>query len=239
MDGQETVTEEGRAEESCDVSLVDEIAMLMQDEPSTLECAVDDRAPDTPLILLDWDDTVLPTTYLTRLGVGLETEVPADLSDALEEYEWLVVKTLRDLQAIGKLVVVTNAEEGWVTMTVDKFLPGLRPILAETQCISARSLFEPRGYETPVEWKEETFAYVAQRHFGSDMHDRVVVSIGDSKHEREAVQRLSWRLGVVTKSVKLQIFPDLDILQREHEIFQAQIQSVFAHKGPMDIQVSV
>jgi hypothetical protein len=209
-------------------------------QPAPAEELSSSEEPSELLILLDWDDTIMPTTYLQRRGIDLTTtEVPEDVTSTLSAYGEIAANTLRALLLHGTVVIVTNAEWGWVELTAARFLPAVEPLLRDLECISARSTFEPKGFVTPAEWKEEAFAYVAQCYFGSDTHQRVVVSIGDSKHEKEAVQRLGWRLGVITKSVKLQIFPDLNILQREHEIFQAQIEGLFAHEGALDIQVTV
>jgi hypothetical protein len=230
-------------EEKCRDDVVEKVT------PDTSECswnpieadlrAVEDEPmtgkPDM-LILLDWDDTVLPTSYLAQKGIGLDDPVPDDVSEALAKYAAHARATLEILQERGHLVIVTNAEEGWVELTCAKFLPALEPVIRNVECVSARSCYEPQGYVTPVEWKEEAFAAVVQRHF-ADPCGQWVFSLGDARHEREAVHRIANRLGIAAKSVKLMELPDLAVLQREHELLREQLPELCAVDGTLDIRV--
>jgi len=189
------------------------------------------------LILLDWDDTIMPTTYLQRRGIDLTTqEVPDDVAATLKAYGEHAANTIRALLLHGNVVIVTNAEWGWVELTAARFLPAVEPLLRDIECISARSTFEPKGYATPMEWKEEAFAQVVSLRHG-DRRGMPVLSIGDAKHEREAVHRLALRCGVVPKSVKLMVLPDVEMLQREHELLFDQVHQLCTVDGPFDICV--
>jgi hypothetical protein len=189
------------------------------------------------LILLDWDDTIMPTTFLQRRGIDLTTqEVPEDVVAALKAYGEHAANTLRALLLHGSIVIVTNAETGWVELTAARFLPAVEPLLRDVECISARSTFEPKGFATPVEWKEEAFAQVVGFRYG-EKRGMPVLSIGDAKHEREAVHRIALRCGIVPKSVKLMVLPDVEMLQREHELLFDQVHHLCTVDGPFDICV--
>jgi hypothetical protein len=204
---------------------------VVENEPPSSEAA-----PEL-LILLDWDDTIMPTTYLQRRGIDLTTqEVPEDVAAVLAAYGEHAANTVRALSLHGSVVIVTNAEWGWVELTAARFLPAVEPLLRDLECISARSTFEPKGYATPMEWKEEAFAQVVSLRFG-DRRGMPVLSIGDAKHEREAVHRLALRCGIVPKSVKLMVLPDVDMLQREHELLFDQVHHLCTVDGPFDICV--
>jgi hypothetical protein len=167
-------------EEKCRKETEDDIDFIEDDElkPDTPESKIDPMdadllaVEDEPmtgkpdmLILLDWDDTVLPTSYLAQKGIGLDDPVPEDVAEVLANYAVHARATLEILQDKGHLVIVTNAEEGWVELTCSKFLPALESVIRDVECVSARSCYEPQGFVTPVEWKEEAFAAVVQRHF--------------------------------------------------------------------------
>jgi len=189
------------------------------------------------LILLDWDDTIMPTTYLQRRGIDLTTnEVPEDVTATLKHYGEYAANTLRALLLHGNVVIVTNAEWGWVELTAARFLPAVEPLLRDVECVSARSTFEPKGFVTPAEWKTEAFAQVANLRF-ADCRGMPVLSIGDAKHEREAVHRLALRCGIVPKSVKLMVLPDVEMLQREHELLFDQVHHLCTVDGSFDICV--
>jgi hypothetical protein len=208
-----------------------EAPQLPEAEPSSSE------PPPELLILLDWDDTIMPTTYLPRRGIDLTTtEVPEDVAAALSAYGEHAANTVRALSLHGSVVIVTNAEWGWVELTAARFLPAVEPLLKDLECISARSTYEPKGYATPAEWKEEAFAQVVKLRFG-DRQGLPVLSIGDAKHEREAVHRLALRCGIVPKSVKLVVLPDVEMLQREHELLFDQVHHLCTVDGSFDICV--
>jgi hypothetical protein len=179
----------------------------------------------------------MPTTYLQRRGIDLTTtEVPEDVTSTLSAYGEIAANTLRALLLHGTVVIVTNAEWGWVELTAARFLPAVEPLLRDLECISARSTFEPKGFVTPAEWKEEAFAQVVNLRYG-DRRGVPVLSIGDAKHEREAVHRIALRCGIVPKSVKLMVLPDVDMLTREHELLFDQVHHLCTVDGSFDICV--
>jgi len=183
--------------------------------------------PESQLIFLDWDDTVLPTSFLAGHQIGLDGVVPEALSESFEEYAKVVRVTIQVLKLFGRVMIVTNAETGWVELTCAKFLPGLLPEIAELPRISARSEYEPKGFLGPAAWKTEAFAAQMQRHFGDAEPN--VLSVGDANHERVAVQRAAKRFDVEAKSIKFIEKPDLEMLTREHTLLQehfSHLQSV-------------
>jgi len=179
------------------------------------EYAVD---PDSVLIFLDWDDTVLPTSFLASHQLGLESEVPMDLAIAFEEYTKVVSSTLAILRKFGRVMIVTNAEAGWVELTCAKFLPDLVSEIADIQRVSARSEYEHRGFVGPMQWKTEAFVAQMRNHFGDN--DPAVLSIGDANHERVAAFHAAARMRADVKSIKLIEKPDMATLKREHELLQ-------------------
>merc|ERR1712070_411570 len=68
-----------------------------------------------------------------------------------------VIKTLRRARRLGHVIIVTNAEKGWVELTCAKFLPEVFPHLEGIKVISARSAFEHVQPPSPVQWKWLTF----------------------------------------------------------------------------------
>jgi hypothetical protein len=183
--------------------------------------------PESQLIFLDWDDTVLPTSFLAGHQIGLDSVLPEALAESFEEYAKVVRVTLQVLKLYGRVMIVTNAETGWVELTCAKFLPGLLPEVAELPRVSARSEYEPRGFLGPAAWKTEAFAVQMQRHFGDAEPN--VLSVGDANHERIAVQRAAKRFDVEAKSIKFIEKPDLEMLSREHTLLQehfSHLQSV-------------
>ena len=89
------------------------------------------------------------------------------------------------------MVLVTNAERGWIELSCQKFMPTLFPSLENVKVVSARTSYESAETSSPLDWKLRAFEAEIRRCYGSatlvDPDSRKnVLSLGDSVHEREA-----------------------------------------------------
>merc|ERR1719199_1490659 len=201
------------------------------------------RAPKK-LVIVDWDDTVLPTTYLIQLGIGHNVkacEVPPAVRNALRKYAYRVKETFKLLEEHGKVVIVTNAKAGWIELSCCTFLPEIEALVRSFPRISAQPA-ECRENEEiiPAKWKEDAFVSIAQKHF-ADPAGQPVFSLGDALYEREALRRTSERLGVVAQSVKLLDHPSLDALDAEHASLQddGYLQDLLSRSDGFDLYYDV
>merc|ERR1712072_284832 len=82
---------------------------------------------------------------------------------------------------IGKVVIVTNAQHGWIQMSCTKFMPSLVSLLKTVDIVSARSTYEESVAEVS-EWKRLAFEHEADLFYGSGHsgQQRNIVSVGDS-----------------------------------------------------------
>ncbi|EEQ97220.1 apicomplexan-conserved protein, putative [Perkinsus marinus ATCC 50983] len=184
------------------------------------------------LIIFDWDDTIFPTRYLT-VQWGLRVDGPSPppaLMAALNDYAVLVKDTLLTALEFGTVIIVTNAEAGWIPLTCAKFLPSLLPTLNNIHHISARTTYEPQGFASAFEWKDQSFKQAISEHFSSSPvtgRRRCVISLGDSAHERLAVINACHVLNelaalkgcgkssqLLCKSLKFMEKPDLEHLKK-------------------------
>ena len=192
------------------------------------------------LIIFDWDDTILPTSFLAKKGYKLDSPDPSpEVRAVLTEYSKYVNSTLNEASKRGHVMIVTNAETGWIHLTVEKFLPLCSSVVNKFQHISARSMFEPTGVLTPIAWKESAFRMVVEEYLkamsGGGMCQ--VISLGDSAHEREAVLKVceEFKHQVICKSLKFMERPDIDSLKKEHQLIQECIDEIVACKDNMDL----
>jgi hypothetical protein len=203
-----------------------------------------------PLIIFDYDDTILPTSFLNRRGLKLSStddEVTAeqDVKSALDEYSLVVNKTLNMARRIGHVLIVTNAEDRWISLTVKKFMPLSADLIEQFQHISARSMFEPTGLFTPISWKQSAFRMVVEEYLaavvggkaGSGGEGPQVISLGDSAHEREAVLKVAKDFvnQITVKSLKFMEKPDMESLKKEHILIQECLRDIVKHVGNLDL----
>jgi hypothetical protein len=205
--------------------------------------SVGGRAPKK-LIIVDWDDTVLPTTFLTQLGIGHNAkahQVPPAVRNALRKYAYRVKETFKLFEEHGKVVIVTNARLGWIEMSCSTFLPEIEALVRSFPRISAQpAVFTEDEEIIPAKWKEEAFVTLAQKHFG-DPAGQCVFSLGDAAYEREALRRTADLLGVVAQSVKLLDHPSLDGLDAEHASLQddGHLQALLSRADGFDLYYDV
>jgi hypothetical protein len=216
-----------------------EIPAGVQEAPSATE--LERFTKEETLFFVDWDDTILPTTYLAQHNLSAEDAeaIPACFSEELASYAEIVRDTFQHMRERGRVVIVTNAETGWIDMTCAKFLPALMNTLKEVEAVSARSTFEPLGYQSPAMWKEQMFAEKIAQHFGSSQNTARwnVMSLGDASHEREAIHKVARMTGCMAKSLKFMERPDVMHLRQEHELIQSYLHQIVHHPDALDLCV--
>jgi hypothetical protein len=144
---------------------------------------------------------------------------------------------LHAAEGLGKVVIVTNAEDGWVDLSCRRWLPTLHPIVSKMDHVSARSTWEQVGLTQPVEWKAKEFDHIISTFYG-DSQNKNVVSIGDSPHDRAALQRaMSAHPNGRTKTVKVKIRPSPEELLGELEFLACTLDVLCWHDGGLDVAI--
>jgi len=107
------------------------------------------------ITFLDWDDTILPSSYLHNRGDHL---TGAEFLESLDKIQQRAVQILSLALSVGDVLVVTNAEQGWVELSCRKYYPALIPFLERLTVISARSKYDTDYPENPFLWKLHAFS---------------------------------------------------------------------------------
>lgn len=224
------------------------------DIPSSPELGTSDDEAGSPLIgsgafsdrtaaILDWDDTVCPSTHLASLGLRVDdrTELPEDLRQQLDDLETAAIGILKEALRFGTVIVITNAEAGWVEMSGRKFLPRVVEFLEMQgiKIVSARSLYECEFPDSPANWKVAAFTAEMAQLFPMD-DDLNVLVLGDSMSERDAAHALGDRLPASRiKTVKFVERPSIDQLQRQIELVQASYQDLCEYTSSFDVNLTL
>jgi len=122
------------------------------------------------LIIFDWDDTLLPSSWLSQsacLSLSDVSKPNAEQMLVLNETSDVVVQLLEAALNLGRVVIVTNAEAGWVQLTAAKFMPSVYNFLAEesVEVVSARTMYESDLNATPLSWKILAFKQTIKYNF--------------------------------------------------------------------------
>jgi hypothetical protein len=102
--------------------------------------------PHQTIILFDWDDTLCPSTWIqknrrefTAFRVGSQA---AKHQRLLQDLQKQVEALLKSAMTMGKVIIVTNATEPWVSFSCKSFLPQLFNLVSSLPVIYARAVFE-------------------------------------------------------------------------------------------------
>eukprot|EP01056_Protomagalhaensia_sp_Gyna25_P004695 Protomagalhaensia_sp_Gyna_25__4694@NODE_44_length_6376_cov_50_956288_g33_i0_p3_GENE_NODE_44_length_6376_cov_50_956288_g33_i0NODE_44_length_6376_cov_50_956288_g33_i0_p3_ORF_typecomplete_len369_score42_56NIF/PF03031_18/0_16NIF/PF03031_18/1_1e03PNK3P/PF08645_11/0_081DUF601/PF04642_12/0_52DUF601/PF04642_12/5_3e03_NODE_44_length_6376_cov_50_956288_g33_i039945100 len=221
--------------------------------------------PEGTILIFDWDDTLCPSTWLSSHDMTLDEScvIPAEVEPLLRKMANCSQKTLEVASRLGTVVIVTNAEQGWIEMSCRKFLPTLFAYLSSFKQLSARTMYESANASCPFAWKQLAFKREIYTHFArSQVRKKNVVSLGDSAHERLAILNVTRNLTATqdgarslatlselppdlefvktlghcrTKSVKLIERPNIEELMQEHELICRVLEEVVQHDEDLDL----
>lgn len=133
---------------------------------------------------------------------------------------------------LGETVIVTNADQLWVTESTRRFLPRVLPLLSRIHVVSARKLFEQSWPGDVFAWKREAFREVivpwqSTAMAPGGMH---LVILGDSAAEMEAAH--SSLVGLVSpsavKTVKFKEMPSAEELLEQLRLINQELPIIVA-----------
>lgn len=75
------------------------------------------------IVILDYDDTLLPTTYLNPGDEQQMEELEKKHRSQLNLIENQITKLLENFLRDSKVIIITNAKKGWVEYSSSIFLP--------------------------------------------------------------------------------------------------------------------
>lgn len=156
---------------------------------------------DETVFVFDWDDTLLCTSWLNQMGS--DKVVTQEMTDRCTELSTTVKKVLAHARLLGRVVIITNSQKGWVEDSCSNFMPELMANIESIPIIYAQE--RNSKHASPILWKQLTFIDELKGVFNEAKN---IISIGDGEAEQEAMRsitRIFMSLGqnVVTKSVKL------------------------------------
>ncbi|CAK0885957.1 unnamed protein product [Prorocentrum cordatum] len=205
-----------------------------RDRAGVVDRIGDGTKHETPIVIVfDWDDTILPTTWLERLhavpgrGQGQAMRLLTELCNIASE-------TLAFAETLGRVIFITNSAPGWVDQSCQHFMPQLLQQMRRYEIYA-------KPMNLPITFKMGAFQRECKPF-------RNVVSVGDGDAERAASLRLQAAVdrkatfgGVgqpsqLIKSVKLIDFPTCQHLIAQHDMLQAKLAEVVSANSSLDLK---
>jgi len=157
--------------------------LAVRESNSKLPNSFPEQSPSEPtsnftlretLIIFDWDDTILPSSWLSSRCMSLDEGAVVSHSERmlLDSLSETVCRTIDLAAQLGRVAIVTNAEAGWVQLSAAKFMPAVLERLEslDIAVMSARSIFESASNRTPISWKVEAFYQLIEDTYSSDVY---------------------------------------------------------------------
>ena len=180
------------------------------------------------LFILDWDDTLFPTSWSNANNIDLiDPNAALSFVNIFKLLDETIFIFLTNIQQCGKVIIITNATKQWVNVS-SIVIPKSNEIIKNLSIISARDDYI--GITTNVnEWKIYAFKQFITKEFRykSLMN---VISIGDGIYERDALMKLYHLYPnkiKYLKSIKYKTSPSLNNLIEQLDTVNNAIIDIF------------
>lgn len=189
------------------------------------------------IIIFDWDDTLLPTSYLSQeCAFDDDKQLSEKVLGKLKNLEYYVYNILYKAISKGDVYIITNACGGWVEYTANKFYPSIKKLLSKIKIISARGHFEKLYPENTLLWKIQAFLIVLK-----NVNVKLITNIiclGDSSYEMEAGKILASKFyKSFIKTIKFKEVPKLDQLYKQIKLVTKQFDKIYSCIQSLAIRV--
>jgi hypothetical protein len=189
------------------------------------------------IIIFDWDDTLLPTSFLTPGGVFNENIILSDSDqEKLSTIEHYVSELLNSSVEKGNVFIITNAGKGWVEYSANRFYPSIKNNLKKIEIISARGEYEKLYPGNSREWKIQAFLTLLK--FVNIKLVTNIICVGDSLFEMEAGRILASKFTeAFIKTIKFREAPKLDELIKQLKLVNQQFGTIYSSIKNLTIRV--
>lgn len=187
------------------------------------------------IILFDWDDTLLCSTYLQKHNFFNHIQSPP-YNDKVSLIEKHVYRLLTIAISLGDTYIITNASSGWVEYSAIRFYPSIVPLLSKVKIISARNAFSDLFPNDMLMWKFMTFTNVANL-YNKDIVTNIIC-VGDSNIEMEAASKMGLLFKeVFIKTIKFKEEPKPEQIIKQLMLISEQFVNI--HSEARDISIKV
>jgi len=189
------------------------------------------------IIIFDWDDTLLPTSFLSPGGIfSPNIKLTKDDTLKLIELEKIVYKILNNAIQKGDVFIITNAGKGWVEFSASRFYPNIVDLLPKINIISARAEYENSFPGESNKWKIQAFLDL-QRVFNLKLVSNIIC-FGDSLLEMQAGKILGSKFSeAFVKTIKFKETPKMEELLKQLSVVSQQFNYIYSSVKNMTIKI--
>eukprot|EP01084_Bolivina_argentea_P086632 156581_1 len=191
-----------------------------------------DHDYDDLLILMDWDDTLYPTSMMNAIlqsrdnnDLAMVRDEQIELIHALAGHTLVLLTDLISKYGANNIHIVSNSLEGWIRESlsyaacISTIYKDIEALLIEndiTIC-SAQSMFATKANQNPTTWKSMCFGEILNGNKTKQSYSHIL-SIGDQWIDHYAVKQSINALtsySPIHHIIKLKITPNLNDMMNE------------------------
>lgn len=189
------------------------------------------------LIIFDWDDTLLCSSYLTPYGIFKDDMIISEKDlNKLAFLDEIVNKILSFAIENSSTYIITNAAPGWVEYSSQRFYPKSKEILKKVVIVSARGKYEKKYPGDSKQWKVQAFLETC-KNFNLNLVTNLIC-LGDSVIEMEAAHILASKFSkAFIKTVKFKEAPKPEELIKQLSTVLDQLSTIFSTVKNLTIRV--
>lgn len=189
------------------------------------------------LFILDWDDTLFPTNWVTKNGINLTISSTRDQYILyFQELDRVLSKFLKNVISLGKVIIVTNAMLVWIDIS-SVVLPNTYYLLKDIEIISARGIYKNKS-SNMMDWKMMAFRELIDKEF-KNAGLMNIISVGDAEYEYQALIALNKRRKEskkLLKSIRFMRYPSHDDLIDQLEVLNNAIPKIWNKDKHLDLK---
>lgn len=192
------------------------------------------------LIILDWDDTLFPTSWIVKNSIDLtDPKVQNRYLDLFSKLDNLIYRLLKNFLKYGKVVIVTNAMVKWVAVSTEVLPKSKKIINKNIDVISARDMYQKKMPNDMFAWKRLIFERLVMEHFMDKHKVENIISVGDADYEFQALVDLYENFKNkrrLLKAIKFLSSPTYDSLVDQLEVLNNSVSQITTSKKHLDLK---
>lgn len=164
---------------------------------------------ENTLIILDWDDTLFPSSWIKDTTNLIK----------LNDIDHSLASLFEKMTELGHIIIVTNASMSWIQKSKD-YLTFSRPLLDNIEFISARDEYSKKC--SVQDWKKHVFKDIINRKQYLN-----IISIGDAHYEYDALLSLKKiKYYKFLKNIRFIKRPKIEVLDNQIQILEEAIPQI-------------
>ena len=193
---------------------------------------------NSTLIILDWDDTLFPTSWISKNNIEFLSPKNKEIlyKKFFYKLDIHLVELFKKMLKCGDIIIITNALLNWINMSIT-ILPKMSNLINNNnniKIVSARGEFS-KYTNNMTDWKKMAFKREVEL-INKNKKINNIISIGDAEYEYFALINLYDKNNFkLLKAIKFKRYPNIYEIDEQIEIMINSIEDICTQKTHLDL----